>query len=300
MIKLSVIIPTYNRKDYLYRLLGQLRDQELDTVNVDMSVVVVVDGAGDGTIEMLAAEFPHVDMVRGDGDWWWTKSINEGCKHAVKNGAEAVLLLNDDTGVRRDYIRVMLKNAELQPGAVIGSLDVTKETPHRMYFSGVKKITWWNAKSHRYYKAFEHYDETLTGLHESVILMGRGLFIPVPVFEKTGFLDEKAFPQYKADVDFVLTAHEKNIETFISWDSVLYVHMGTTGKGVTYTGQSFWGFLGSFFGKNTCNNLLHSFRYYRKHCRWYLLPLSFTVDKMRLIYSYWSKRKLSKQFYKER
>jgi GT2 family glycosyltransferase len=294
MDKIAFVIPTFNRRDCLCRLLGQLRAQVPG--GVEMFTVVVVDGSTDGTLEMLKSEFPEIHVVLGDGEWWWTGSINQGCKRAVKKGAEAVLLMNDDTEVEPGFVISLLEKAEVCPGAVIGSLNVTKEEPHRVYFSGVKRIVWWKAKSVRYHKIFEFYDRSLSGLHESVILMGRGLFIPTSVFDRIGFFDEEAFPQYKADVDFVLTAFENGIGTFISWDSVVYSHMGLTGRGVTFTSQGFFGFLGSFFGKNTCNNLLHSFRYYRKHCPWYLLPLSFIVDKMRLIYSYLSKRTLSSEF----
>jgi len=292
--KIAVVIPTHNRKGCLQRLLEQLQTQVYD--RFDMFTVVVVDGSTDGTLEMLETEFPSAHIVRGDGEWWWTRCVNRGCRYAVQNGAGAVLLMNDDTEIEGDFVASLVKKAEEQPGAVIGSLNLTREKPFRMYFSGVKKITWWNAKSIRYFKVFEPYGEKLTGLHESVILMGRGLFIPVSVFDKTGFFDEAAFPQYKADVDFVLTAHEKGIGTFISWDSVVYSHMALTGKGVTYAREGFFSFLISFFRKNTNNNLIHSFRYYKKHCPWYLLPLSYTVDKIRLIYSYWDKRKFSAGF----
>jgi GT2 family glycosyltransferase len=287
--KLSVIIPTYNRKHYLSRLLVQFKNQVLN--HVEMSIVVVVDGSTDSTLEMLMSEFPGVDIIKGNGHWWWTKSINEGCKFALKNGTDAVLLMNDDAEIDERYVETLLKNAEQQPDAIIGSLNITKTKPHRIYFSGVKRIAWWKAKAVRYHKIFAPYDKHLTGLHPSILLMGRGMFIPVSGFEKIGFFDEKSFPQYKADLDFVLTANENNIKTFIAWDSIVYSHMELTGKGVTYKKQSFFAFLKSFFQENSMTNLVHSFRYYRKHCPSYLLPLSFVIDKLRLIYSFLSKRK---------
>lgn len=294
METIGVVIPTYNRKECLQRLLELLEAQVPG--NFDMFIVVVVDGSTDGTLEMLETRFPSSHIVRGDGEWWWTRSVNQGCKHAVQEGADAVLLMNDDTEIEENFVTSLVEKNREQPGAVIGSLNLTIEEPFRMYFSGVKKITWWNARSIRYFNVFEPYKEKLTGLHKSVILMGRGLFIPVSVFDKTGFFDEAAFPQYKADVDFVLTAQKNNINTFISWDSVVYSHMALTGKGVTYAHQGFCSFLISFFRKNTSNNLVHSFRYYKKHCPWYLLPLSYFMDKLRLIYSYWDKRKFSAGF----
>ncbi len=282
--KTAAVIPTYNRKYYLKRLLELLKGQVIH--DVDLSIVVVVDGSTDGTLEMLKTQFPDIDVVRGDGNWWWTKSVNEGIKFAIKNDAETILLMNDDTEIDRQYVSTLLKASQQHPDAIIGSLNLSVEKPHKIYFSGVKKIIWWKAKSVRYHKIFDLYKKNLTGLHKSVLLMGRGMFIPVSIFKKIGYFDEKAFPQYKADLDFVLTANENNIKTYISWDSIVYSHLELTGKGATYTNQNFLEFLGSFFKENTYTNLKHSFRYYKKHCPIFLLPFSFFVDKLRLIYSF--------------
>ena len=287
--KTAAVIPTHNRKNYLKRLLEQLEGQVGH--DGDLFIVVVVDGSTDGTLEMLKTQFPDIAVVRGDGNWWWTKSVNEGIKCAISHDADSILLMNDDTEIDPPYVSTLLKASRQQPDAIIGSLNLSKEKPYKIYFSGVKKIVWWKAKSVRYHRAFERYNKNLTGLHKSVILVGRGTFIPVSLFEKIGFFDEKAFPQYKADLDFILTANENNIKTFISWDSIVYSHLELTGKGSTYTHQGFFEFLGSFFKQNTYINLKHSFRYYKKHCPIFLLPLSFFVDKLRLIYSFLMKRK---------
>lgn len=291
--KTAAVIPTYNRKYYLKRLLEQLKGQAVH--DVDLFIVVVVDGSTDGTLEMLKTQFPDIDVVKGDGNWWWTKSVNEGIKFAIRNDAETILLMNDDTEIDTQYVSTLLKANQQHPDAIIGSLNLSIEKPHKIYFSGVKKIIWWKAKSVRYHKIFDLYRNNLTGLHKSVLLMGRGMFIPVSIFKKIGYFDEKAFPQYKADLDFVLRANENNIETFISWDSIIYSHLELTGKGATYTNQNFSEFLGSFFRKNTYNNLKHSFQYYKKHCPIFLLPFSYFVDKLRLIYSFLRKRKLLKK-----
>jgi GT2 family glycosyltransferase len=259
---------------------------------VEMSIIAVVDGSTDGTLEMLESEYPEVSIVHGSGHWWWAKSINEGCKFALKKGNDAVLLMNDDTEIEENYVETLLNKAEQQPDAIIGSLNITRTKPHKIYFSGVKKIVWWKAKSVRYHSIFAPYDNHLTGLQPSILLMGRGMLIPVSAFEKIGFFDQQSFPQYKADMDFALTAHENNIKTFISWDSIVYSHLELTGKGVTYKKQSLFAFLKSFFQENSMTNLVHSFRYYRKHCPVYLLPFSFFVDKLRLIYSFLKRRNI--------
>ncbi len=287
-MKLFIIIPTYNRRDHLCRLLKQIENQSV--TGADISIVAVVDGSTDGTRETLVRDFPRVHIINGTGDWWWTRSVNAGCKYAVTQGADTVLLMNDDTEIDEHYLQSLVEKSLEKPNAIIGSLNISKQKPHKIYFSGVKKITWWNARSVRYHPQFSPHQKTMTGLHSSVILMGRGMLVPVSVFDTIGFFDETSFPQYKADLDFVLTAHENKIETYVSWDSVVYAYLDLTGKGATYSAQGFGTFLKSFFEKNTYTNLIHSFRYYRKHCPLYLLPLSYSVDKLRLIYSYWKKR----------
>jgi GT2 family glycosyltransferase len=259
-----------------------------------VSIVVVVDGSTDGTLEMLNTQFPNIDIVLGDGNWWWTKSVNEGIKFAIRNDAETILLMNDDTEIDTQYVSTLLKANQQHPDAIIGSLNLSIEKPHKIYFSGVKEIIWWKAKSVRYHKIFDLYKKNLTGLHKSVLLMGRGMLIPVAIFKKIGYFDENAFPQYKSDLDFVLRANENNIETFISWDSIIYSHLGLTGKGVTYKKQGLFSFLKSFFQENSMTNIVHSFRYWKRHCPFYLFPFSFIIDKMRLIYSFLEKRKQGK------
>lgn len=290
--KLAIIIPTYNRKEYLQRLLQRLANQELRHP-AEIVPIVVVDGSTDGTLEMLNAEFPAVEIIEGDGNWWWTRSINEGIEHARNLNADAVLLMNDDTEIETAYLQTLLNDAEQHAGAVIGSINLTMGPEPLIYFSGIKKMVWWKAKYIRYHAVFHPYEPGMSGMHPSVFLLGRGFFIPIHVFDVTGLFDQEKFPQYKADFDFALTAHERGVPTLVTWNAPVYSHMEMTGKGATFTCQGFGSFLASFFKKNTYTNLRHSFRFYRKHCPLYLLPLSFTVDKLRLICSYWRKRKFA-------
>ena len=110
-------------------------------------------------------------------------------------------------------------------------------------------------------------------VYKSIVLPGRGLFIPSWVFKKIGFFDEKALPQYKADYDFVLRANKNNIHSFISWDSIIFSYVETTGKGSTFTRQSLFAFCISLFQKKSRTNFFQNFLYYKRHLPLWSLPL---------------------------
>jgi len=285
-MKLFIVIAVFNRKEITLNCISLLHDQDYQEFNV----VVVDDGSSDGTYEAIRTEYPEVHLIKGTGDWWWTKSTNEGIKFAINKGADTILILNNDIIFSENYLSKMVNISKHNPKAIIGSLDITKEEPKRIFFSGVKRIIWWKAKQIKYHKGYDLYDPTMNGLHKSICLNGRGTIIPVEVFNKIGFLDEERLPQYASDFDLTIRADKAGISTFISWDAVVYSYVKETGAGKPFIKQSFGVFLKSFFGKYSQTSLSTLYVYYKKHCRWYYLHFAFTLQILRLIYSYFKRR----------
>jgi O-antigen biosynthesis protein len=58
-VRVSVIIPTYNRSDTLQKCLAAVQTQTYS----DYEIIVVDDGSTDGTANMIAAEFPNVHYL---------------------------------------------------------------------------------------------------------------------------------------------------------------------------------------------------------------------------------------------
>lgn len=292
MKEFSIVIPTHNRKSSILRLLELLEAQ--DTGDIQFSVTVVVDGSTDGTQEGIRSRFSLVHIIEGDGNWWWTRSVNEGCKHALKNGTEAILLLNDDVVLTPGYLRNIANAAGQEPGAVIGSLNVTNEADTRIFFAGSPGYNWWTGRLRRYLRFLKPVPTGLTGIYPSVVMPGRGLLIPSGVFDKIGFFDEVGLPQYKADYDFVLRAHENGIKTLISWDAVILNDVAETGKGATFKRQNGLAFAGSLLKDKTRTNLKENFLYYRRHypaSRLFFLPITAALILFRQFFLFFKDRK---------
>lgn len=285
-MNLYIVIAVHNSRDITLTCLSLLSRQSIQ----EFSIVIVDDGSTDGTAEAISKNFRAVKVIRGSGDWWWTKSMNEGIGYAIEQGASAILMMNDDTFFSDDYLETMVKISAENPGAVIGSLDITREEPRKIFFSGVERMIWWKAKGINYHDGYDLYDPSMTGLHKSVCLNGRGTLVPVEVFKSIGLLDEEKLPQYASDFDFSLMADEAGIDTFISWDAINYSYVQKTGKGKPFIKQRFGVYLRTFFTKYSQTSLSTNYAYYRKHCKWYYFHFAFSLHMLKLIYSFFKRR----------
>ena len=95
---LSVCIVSYNCRDLLRQCLLSI---ERTAVSLAHEIIVVDNASGDGTVGMLAAEFPHVVCVANEDNPGFAGGTNQAMARA--RGA-TLLMLNPDT--------------EVQPGAL--------------------------------------------------------------------------------------------------------------------------------------------------------------------------------------
>ena len=80
--------------------------QQEKLTSFEAHVFVVVDGSNDGTAEMLDVDFQDVQYILGDGNWWYTKSMNEAFLQVVKaDKSELVICLNDDIILADDFLQ---------------------------------------------------------------------------------------------------------------------------------------------------------------------------------------------------
>lgn len=243
MIKLCIVIPTYNRREYLQVILKQLHEQK--DYEAELCFVVVV-GSTDGTLKMLTDEFQDVHIVYGTGDWWYTRSINEGFNYGKQFKPDYFLMMNDDTEVESDFLKNILDAKD--ENAIIGAMSLTMEDPRRVFFSGYKPIRGFLGKLEPYIPQFEiasKYD--LHGTYPSLLLPGRGMLIPSKILTVLNGFDP-IFPQYGSDDDFCLRAGKNGYKVKICRDSYLYCYSMMTGKGSFFvTNESVMSFLCNFF-----------------------------------------------------
>lgn len=107
MIEVSVIIPTYNRRELIVRSLASVLLQK----EVSFELIVVDDGSTDGTPEMIHLKFPQVTLI---------KQSNAGPAAARNRGVEAA---------RGDWMAFLDSDDEWKPGKLAAQLDYLKSRP---------------------------------------------------------------------------------------------------------------------------------------------------------------------------
>jgi GT2 family glycosyltransferase/lipopolysaccharide/colanic/teichoic acid biosynthesis glycosyltransferase len=100
-VTLSVIIVNYNVRAFLETCLRSLA-KALDSIEGE--VIVVDNASDDGSVEMLKQKFPAVKIIINDRNIGFAAANNRALKDA--NG-KYILLLNPDTVVQEDTLRVM-------------------------------------------------------------------------------------------------------------------------------------------------------------------------------------------------
>lgn len=281
-----VVIPTFNRA----AVLGACLDDLMRQTHANVRVLVVDDASSDETARMLRERYPQVDVLRGDGDRWWSGAMNLGLGRVMvkASASDYVLSFNDDVRIDPEYVQRLVTASRGVTGSrpLIGSLAVDSSDEGRVVFSGTR-IDW----SRGLWKGM-----ALPAVGELIAtdsLPGRGVLIPCSVIEAIGFYDDRRFPQYFGDEDFALRAKAAGFPLFVSRSAVVRSHVLMTGTG--RHGQTLGSFLKSLRSIRSPNQLSRRLAFVCKHCPWrYRLQFAL-LDTLKVTTAFWRRRAIRGQ-----
>ena len=225
--KLSILCPIHNAKQFLPAFLNSLKVQTFS----NFILIIIDDGSIDGSYDIIKEYYSSAIILKGDGNYWWTKSVNEGIKYTLNNtDCKYILLLNVDLTLEKYYLENMMKIINDSSEMILGSAVYDINT--RKKFDLGWRINWLTASAKN--NACIIFDDNTTLLELSVV-SGRGMLIPRKIIENIGLLDEKRFPQYYADVAYSVKVKNKGFKIFCNNKAILYSHTNSTG--ITYFTQ---------------------------------------------------------------
>ena len=110
--KVSIIVLNWNNYNDSAECLESLNN--IDFPNCE---IILVDNASeDGSAERLKMNYPNISLIKNHDNYGYAKGNNVGIKQALKNGADYVLLLNNDTVVDQHFLTPLVMDAEADNG----------------------------------------------------------------------------------------------------------------------------------------------------------------------------------------
>lgn len=230
---LSVFIVSYNTRELTRRCLQSLYESEHA---VDFEVILVDNASSDGSADMVASEFPAVELIRSDTNLGFAAANNRARAHAT---AGHFLLLNPDTRVLPRAVERLFEFATSHPEAGItggrtlnddGTLNPWscrgRPTPWAMFCQAVGLTT-----AFRMHPVF---DPASLGawqrdtVREVDIVVGCFLMITRELWDALGGFDE-AFFMYGEEADLCLRARARGFRPAITPDAEI-VHHGAASE----------------------------------------------------------------------
>ncbi|MCP5054112.1 MAG: glycosyltransferase family 2 protein [bacterium] len=214
-----VIILTWNRKD---EVIGAVRS--LSRLRYRNYVPLVVDNASeDDTVEALKEHYPDVHVLVNSRNLGYTGGNNEGMKYALEQGADFVILMNNDARVHRNMIERMMEVMDSDPRiAVVGSKNLYENDPNRIW--GAWADITYGSMLTRIHGRNQLDEQRFEGVRDVDQVMGCGYMWRKEALEEIGMLDTNFFG-YHEDTDWCQRVHNKGWRVVYCGNAITY-HKG--------------------------------------------------------------------------
>jgi GT2 family glycosyltransferase len=138
--KVFVVILNWNLKDDTIVCVSSV----LASSCKRLRVVVVDNGSQDGSALALVDRFGEaIDLIVNEENLGFAKGINVGIQHALAQGADWVLLLNNDTIIAPDMIERLMNMAGRRPDAgILAPVIFYYDQPERVWRIGDRHHRW--------------------------------------------------------------------------------------------------------------------------------------------------------------
>lgn len=185
--------------------------------------IIVVNNNSDTLSKSYFKNLKNISVLNNFKNLGFSGGVNVGIKYALKNNAEYVLLLNNDTVLNKPITDVLQEKLLSSKNiGIVGPAISFKRNRKMVYDIGgnVNKFT--GRTSH---EEIENLSNTES--KEVEYVSGCCMMIKKDVFEKVGLFDERFFLYYE-DVDFCLRAKKVGLETWLVPSAVIFHELSQT------------------------------------------------------------------------
>jgi GT2 family glycosyltransferase len=193
MCRVAIIVLNWNGRADTLACLASLAG-----VNDPTCEVVVVDnGSTDDSVAAVRASYSQVALIETGENLGYVGGNNVGLEYARTMGADYALLLNNDTEVAPDFLRLLVEAAEANPATgIVGPTIYYFDRPGVIWSAG-GAIDWGRGRT--FMIGLDEVDQGQFGHTVRLVdfVTGCALLIKMSVVERVGMLDPRFFAYYE-------------------------------------------------------------------------------------------------------
>jgi GT2 family glycosyltransferase len=227
--------------------------------------IIVIDNASSRRIILDKDLTSKIDikLIKNQTNLGFSGGHNIAIKYALENGADYILILNNDTYVDKDFLTNLLKVGEsddsvgilvpkiyFAPGFEFHKNRYAKKEIGKVLWYAGGEIDWANIIGH--HRGVDEVDRgQFDKIQETELATGCCMLIKRKVFEKVGNFDDKYFLYYE-DTNLTMRAEKNNFRIIYVPESVIWHKNAESSGGSGSTLQDYY---------ITRNRLLFGFRF---------------------------------------
>ena len=222
--KVAVILVNWNSFSVTFDCITSLQKMSYH----DFDILVTDNGSTDGSGKQLKESFPEIILIESATNRGFTGGNNMGMQYAINTGYQYVILLNNDTFVKEDFLLLLTDYMDRNP--LVGAIQPL------IYWNHNRALVWdagdyYNKFTGRAYST--NFNKQLIPSNNRVKqvdwITGCAFFTRVSVLKETGLLAENLF-MYFEDVDLSFRIRKAGYPLVFHNESVIYHIAGMSNK----------------------------------------------------------------------
>lgn len=187
----------------------------------EIRTIVVDNASRDNQAEIIEQKFPSTAVLRQSENLGFCGGCNVGIKYALENGADFVMLLNNDTLVPPDLIEKLLAGFEVSENAgAVSPIILEHPATEKIWFS---RARWEISEAQfRLAKPDEKYEDfSVKPPYLSDFACGCCLLASAEIFREVGLFDERYFAFYD-EAEWCSRLREKGFAAYVIPTAFMY------------------------------------------------------------------------------
>ena len=206
--------------------------RSLQSISYSEHRIIVVDNASsDGSAEKLEKEFSsQVDLILHKINTGFTGGSNAGIQYALAQGAQYIMLLNNDTIVHHNFIEPLMEQIRLNPAIGVVTPKIyylNNSKTNRIWAAGGETTLWMGISRSRGRGQIDN--GQFNSVQEVDYASGCCLLTTRDVLEEVGLLTNSYFAYYE-DVDWCFRAKQMGYQIMYVPQSSIWHSVGSSGK----------------------------------------------------------------------